>query len=77
LSFRSIFAVFGPFRGFSGPDFPVIDTFPTLNDGILARRRGGCVSAQSKKVLKPRNWAPKVAVFYFVYLGIKHKPRFT
>jgi hypothetical protein len=30
-----------------------------------------------ESIVKPRNWAPKLTAFYFVYLGIKHKPHLT
>jgi hypothetical protein len=61
----------GRFREFSGPIFPFFVVFSIPGDGILAPRMGPCTIGHRKRVLKPRNWAPKLTVFYFVYLGIK------
>jgi hypothetical protein len=45
--------------------------FPTSKHGILDPRSQPCVVAHRQQELKPRNWAPKLAVFIFVDLGLK------
>jgi hypothetical protein len=69
--FRSIFKGLGRFSSFFEVDFPFFLFFSILRYGILANRTRGCTIAHRQQELKPRNWAPKVTVFYFVYLGLK------
>jgi hypothetical protein len=73
-------AFFDSFRRFSifwGADFPVCITFSSPRYGILAPRKRPCTIGHRKRVLKRANWAPKVAVFIFVDLGIKPLVLFT
>jgi hypothetical protein len=70
-AFRLFLGHFGQFQPFLGRDFPFFDFFPTSTHGILANENPSCTIAHPKTLLKPRNWAPKVATFYFVDLGIK------
>jgi hypothetical protein len=69
--FGSIFALIGQFRPFLRPDFPVWDTFSNSRYGILAPRKRPCTIAHPRTVFKRANWAPKLAVFIFVDLGLK------
>jgi hypothetical protein len=64
--FRPVLVIFDNFRG----PFPFFDVSSTLSDGILAPRKRPCTIAHRKQSLKPRNWAPKLTVFIFVYLGL-------
>jgi hypothetical protein len=66
--------IFDPFcrkSPFLRPDFSIFDSFSIPEHGILANRTRGCTIAHRQQELKPRNWAPEVAVFYFVDLGVK------
>jgi hypothetical protein len=70
-AFRPIFTRLGRFWEFSGAIFPVFVIFRTWAHGILANQTRGRTIAHRQQELKPRNWAPKLTVFYFVYLGLK------
>jgi hypothetical protein len=62
---------FGQFRRFSEAIFPFFAFFPTSTPVFPSNESRGRTIAHRQQELKPRNWPPQLAVFIFVYLGVK------
>jgi hypothetical protein len=71
FDFWADFHPFSQFRGFLDPIFLFFAVFSIPRCGILDPRSQPCVVAHPEQELKRANWAPKVTIFIFVYLGIK------
>jgi hypothetical protein len=76
-NFSAVLDGFGSFWSIFGRHFSLFRFFWIFRYGILARRIAPCTIGHRKRVLKRANWAPKVATFHFVDLGIKPLVLFT